>query len=413
MLILCPECELQVSDKAIACPHCGYPLKSKSSLPPKKKKHMRLPNGFGQISEVRGRNLRKPFRVLVTAGHTDDGKPIVRPLRPVGYFETYNEAYEALVKYNAHPFDLSNKTTMQDLFDSWLSLREKKVDPSTVSRYKSAWAYSSSIHHMLVRDVHISHLQDCIENGSVTYAGKIRHPENNVKESMKTLYNLLFDYALAHELVDKNYARMFTVDSGYVRKPNCHIAYSDEELAILWSSIDKHPIIDMILIQCYSGWRPGEMCDLKLENVDMEAGAFTGGQKTKAGINRTVPIHPRIYNLVKSRYEKAIEAKSPYLFFRNRQRGFRQLNAVKGEITKMSYALFEQQLTSEVIPLLSLNPDHKGHDGRVTFVTMAKKAEMDEYAIKRIVGHHISDLTERVYTQRDLRWLKNEIQKIP
>lgn len=70
----------------------------------------------------------------------------------------------------------------------------------------------------------------------------------------------------------------------------------------------------MILIQCYSGWRPGEMCDLKLENVDMEAGAFTGGQKTKAGINRTVPIHPRIYNLVKSRYEKAIEAKSPYLF---------------------------------------------------------------------------------------------------
>ena len=145
----------------------------------------------------------------------------------------------------------------------------------------------------------------------------------------------------------------------------------------------------------------------------MEAGAFTGGQKTKAGINRTVPIHPRIYNLVKSRYEKAIEAKSPYLFFRNRQRGFRQLNAVKGEITKMSYALFEQQLTNEVIPLLSLNPDHKGHDGRVTFVTMAKKAEMDEYAIKRIVGHHISDLTERVYTQRDLRWLKNEIQKIP
>ena len=25
-LIKCPECELQVSDKAITCPHCGYPL---------------------------------------------------------------------------------------------------------------------------------------------------------------------------------------------------------------------------------------------------------------------------------------------------------------------------------------------------------------------------------------------------
>ena len=27
MLIICPECELQVSDKAINCPHCGYPMK--------------------------------------------------------------------------------------------------------------------------------------------------------------------------------------------------------------------------------------------------------------------------------------------------------------------------------------------------------------------------------------------------
>ena len=26
MLIKCPECELQISDKAINCPHCGYPL---------------------------------------------------------------------------------------------------------------------------------------------------------------------------------------------------------------------------------------------------------------------------------------------------------------------------------------------------------------------------------------------------
>lgn len=146
MLKLCPECCLQVSDKAAACPHCGYPLKSKSSLPPKKKKHMRLPNGFGQISEVRGRNLRKPFRAMVTAGRTDEGKPIVCPLRPVAYFETYNEAYKALMKYNAHPFDLSNKTTMQDLFDMWLTTKEKKVDSSTISRYKRAWAYSSSIH---------------------------------------------------------------------------------------------------------------------------------------------------------------------------------------------------------------------------------------------------------------------------
>ena len=29
-LIKCPECELQVSDKALSCPHCGYPMKKKA-----------------------------------------------------------------------------------------------------------------------------------------------------------------------------------------------------------------------------------------------------------------------------------------------------------------------------------------------------------------------------------------------
>ena len=49
MLIQCPECDLQVSDKANTCPHCGYPLKPdakpKSSRKPNKRR--RLPNGFG------------------------------------------------------------------------------------------------------------------------------------------------------------------------------------------------------------------------------------------------------------------------------------------------------------------------------------------------------------------------------
>ena len=70
-------------------------------------------------------------------------------------------------------------------------------------------------------------------------------------------------------------------------------------------------------------------------------------------------------------------------------------------------------LTKEVIPLLALNPDHKGHDGRVTFVTLAKRYNINEYALKRIVGHAIQDLTERVYTERSVEWLQEEIEKIP
>lgn len=59
-----------------------------------------------------------------------------------------------------------------------------------------------------------------------------------------------------------------------------------------------------------------------------------------------------------------------------------------------------------------MNREHKPHDGRKTFVTMAKKAKMDEYAIKYIVGHAINDITESVYTERQNEWLMEEIKKI-
>ena len=100
MLIKCPECELQVSDKAFSCPHCGYPISSRLYKSYKVTKHRRLPNGFGQITEIKNRNLRKPFRAMVTTGYnTKTGKPICKLLKPESYFATYNEAYTALVEY--------------------------------------------------------------------------------------------------------------------------------------------------------------------------------------------------------------------------------------------------------------------------------------------------------------------------
>jgi len=66
MLIKCPECDLQVSDKATFCPHCGYPLQPdiKQRKPrSKNNKRRRLPNGFGQISEIKIGISGTPFEL--------------------------------------------------------------------------------------------------------------------------------------------------------------------------------------------------------------------------------------------------------------------------------------------------------------------------------------------------------------
>ena len=61
---------------------------------------------------------------------------------------------------------------------------------------------------------------------------------------------------------------------------------------------------------------------------------------------------------------------------------------------------------------LKLTPEHRPHDGRKHFVTAAKKTNVDEYAIKYMVGlqdigHHRKDLCPG-----EFEWLKTELGKI-
>ena len=52
--------------------------------------------------------------------------------------------------------------------------------------------------------------------------------------------------------------------------------------------------------------------------------------------------------------------------------------------------------------MVILNPEHRPHDPRKAFITMGKRANMDEYALKEIVGYSVKDITESTYTVRDL-----------
>ena len=105
--------------------------------------------------------------------------------------------------------------------------------------------------------------------------------------------------------------------------------------------------------------------------------------------------------LVKFRYDEAVRLHSKYLF--NCPESKNSVN--------LTYDKYRSRF-KKIIECLNLNPEHKPHDGRVYFVTTAKKYNVDQFAIKYIVGHKINDLTEKVYTKREASWLKTEIEKI-
>lgn len=346
-------------------------------------KRMRLPNGFGQISKINNARLRNPYRVMITVGKTDEGRPICKILKPQGYFRTYNEAYGALMQYNKRPYELDG-TTLQDAYTLWSDKYKMAVNPSRFRSISASWKRAAPIHSMLIRDIrpkHIRRLLDDLEGKETA----------NIQSLLKQTLNMVFDYAVEHGLTDQNSARECKPVRGLAatleKETTSHIAFNADELNVLWAHA-KDPCIRAILIQCYSGWRPDEFLSLRPENINRENLSFTGGSKTECGRNRVVPIHSKIQSLVNDAFNDY-----DYRMFSGEYRHY--------------LAVFHRTMG-----VYGLNTDHRPHDARKTFVTLAKQYNVNEYAIKRIVGHRISDLTERVYTERDYAWLKAEIEKI-
>lgn len=410
MLLKCPECDLPVSDRAVCCPHCGFPMREEPVIKSKKNnRRKRLPNGFGQISEIKGRKLRKPFRAMVTVSKDSQGKPICKPLKPESYFETYNDAYMALLEYNRNPYDLNAAITVKELYERWTEeyFKTLKAD-SSVRTITNAWLYCSSIYDMRAQDLRARHIKGVMEEGKAVIKGEERPATAGTKARIKSMFNLMLDYALEYEIVDKNYARTFDVSGDIIRERDeakrGHIPYTDDEIDKLWGNLDNIPWVDVVIIQCYSGWRPQELGLLRIENVNMTDWTFMGGMKTEAGTNRVVPIHPKIRPLVRKRYDEAMALGSDYL-----------INCTDTHTHRSSHMLTYdkyQQRYNRLRDLLELNPMHRAHDGRNHFITRAKKHGVDEYAIKYMVGHTITDVTEKVYTKREIEWLQAEISKI-
>lgn len=373
-----------------------------------KAKRMRLPNGFGQITELKNRNLREPFRAMITVGKTEEGRPICKLLKPKAYFRTYNEAYAALIEYHKNPYDIDSGIKVKELYELWSRKRfEKLGSDSTINSIKVAWKYCTAVYDMKVADLRIRHIKSCMEEGFIIVKGIQRKATPNTQSRIKSIFNQMLDYAVEYELVDKNCSRNFSLPDEVAKEKEKvkkkHIPFTDEEMNILWRNINNVLYTDLVIIQCYSGWRPQEMGLIELKDVDLENWSFIGGMKTDAGEERFVPIHSKIRDLVKEKYDQAVSLGSKYLF-----------NCIdpksKGDYL-FSYNKYDKRF-KKVMSQLRLNPNHRPHDPRMQFVTMCKKYHVDEYAIKYMAGHAISDITEKTYTERENSWLYEEIEKI-
>jgi integrase len=347
---------------------------------------MKLPNGFGSIHKLSG-NRRNPWRARKTKGWVLDEKTGVKKqvYETIGYYPTQKEALQALSNYNENPYDIkTNSITFAEVYEKFTAEHFEKITPSATRSIKSAYHYSEPLYNMRMKDIRVIHLESTIKNAKVS---------SNLKGRMKSLFNLMYRYALKHEIVDKDYAHLCeTVKQSHTK--TAHTPFTDEEEKLLWEN-QEFPYVKMLLIGIYSGWRPQELSILKNKDIDLEAMTMLGGLKTDAGKNRIVPIHSKVKPLIESLYNEDSE----YLF--------NDKNGQKG--TYMSYDKYRRKF-EKICTHFNLN--HRPHDTRHTFITKAKNANVDEYVLKLIVGHAIADVTEKIYTHRTIESLRNEIEKI-
>ena len=161
---------------------------------------------------------------------------------------------------------------------------------------------------MVFSSITITNMRDTINNADVGTCTKSR---------MKSLYNLMYDFAVESQLVPVNLARQFNlknIQNKMKKERKDKIPFTPDHIALLLKNID-YGFTKMIIIGIYTGFRPQELCLLQTENINLDQRYIIGGIKTEAGTDRYVPIHPKIFDIVKSCYEDAISHNSTTLFF--------------------------------------------------------------------------------------------------
>ncbi len=114
-------------------------------------------------------------------------------------------------------------------------------------------------------------------------------------ELIVSLMHQMYAYAMIYELVDKDYSAAVKIkiqDDDEHGEP-----FTEDDLKILWAH-HEDPIVEMLIIMCYSGCR---IAAYKMLDVNLEDRYFQGGVKTAAGKNHIVPIHSAILPLVERR----------------------------------------------------------------------------------------------------------------
>ncbi|MFR7590268.1 MAG: tyrosine-type recombinase/integrase [Longibaculum sp.] len=384
-----------------------------SSTKPKKK---RREKGTGSITKLSGKRKR-PYMATWTTGYNDNDEGQQMQV-PLAYFKEYDQADKALDLYmlekdgrcavgtvsdyvynvdgklskncnlinqSAHTsvFDGNNNQrikdcpTFEEIWKKLLTSDLSHLSLKSLSNYKVSYGHFKDLHKKRIDCINLADLQPYFDELMSKGTGSSK------MNNMKIVLNYIFKYAIKYDYIEKNYAQFIKFRETLEEEDKKHkVPFTKEQIKELFAH-DDDIIVQSILVMIYTGMRPSELLSLKKENIHINERYMIGGIKTENGIDRVIPIHECIVEYIKNIYNNGLPTHYyQYLY---------KFNEMK------------KAFNFECTP----------HSARHTFATLANEYELNDFLLKKIIGHSAKDLTKDVYTHVDKERLIKEVNKIP
>lgn len=339
---------------------------------------MKRANGTGSVYKMKHKALRKPYRAVVTLGYGPDGRAHRKAL---GSFATQKEAYQALARYE--PAEAKKALTFGECIELRLKNAEREgLSGERIRQYGRLKKMCAQLADRPMKDIRASDVQAFFDDSGMAQA---------TLKSRKGLFTSIGALAVKLDAIPRNYFSDIVI-SKHARPVRAMHIYTPSEIRTIWAHRDSDTA-KMTLIYIYTGARLRELTGMPLSDVHIADRYMVGGEKTKAGKNRVIPIADCVLPFADYLYKRAAEKGSPYLF-----------GGVTGDAyySKLKFFLADLGL-----------PKHHPHESRHTFISLCSNAGIDPVLVKRIVGHAGSDITESIYTHKSTQQYVEAVNRLP
>lgn len=352
----CRSCKKEIPDGAVFCPWCG----KKQAAPARKA--LKRPNGAGTVYKLSGRRTR-PW---VAAKN----KVIV------GYYEKKTDALAALEKLSGKNLDERYNMTFAEVFAEWKAEHYREIGEKGIETYERAYVIFQPLHDEKFRSLRTADFQAVIDQ----HMSKSHSTVNKYKQ----LLTQMSTWAVREEICTTNFARFVKLPENV--KKEKEIFTADEIKKLENDGSDTAKIVLMLLS---TGMRIGELFNLPLK--DYHGDYVIGGEKTKAGKNRIIPIRP--------------EGQEYFAYFAKKANGSLLISGYEGQKVPANFRRREYYPLLEKLKIEKKTP----HSTRHTYATRAVKEGLAPEYLQKIIGHANYATTADVYTHIDAETLVSAV----